>query len=163
MNVNLKKHIRPTYRTLRMFFFRQIYGLKNVHNTFYCVGKSIISKDIVAGCFVFIGPRCEIYPKVRIGDYTLIASDVKIIGGDHKYSIPSLPIVFSGREDLKETIIGKDVWLGTRSIVMTGNTIGDGAIIAAGSVITKDVEPYTIVGGVPAKFIKNRLPLCFFF
>jgi acetyltransferase-like isoleucine patch superfamily enzyme len=52
--------------------------------------------------------------------------------------------------------VGNDVWIGHGAIVIAGVTIGDGAIVAAGSVVTKDVEPCTIVGGNPARFIKNR-------
>lgn len=55
-------------------------------------------------------------------------------------------------------IIEAEVWLGANSIILSGVTIGKGAIVAAGSVVTKDVPPYTIVGGNPAKFIKNRVP-----
>ena len=55
-----------------------------------------------------------------------------------------------------DTIIGNDVWIGRESIIMPGVKIGDGAIIAAYSVVTKDVEPYSLVGGNPAKFIKKR-------
>ena len=57
---------------------------------------------------------------------------------------------------VKKIIIGNDVYIGYGSTVLGGVTIGDGAIIAAGSVVTKDVPPYTIYGGVPAKFIKNK-------
>lgn len=154
--LNLKNKIRPVYRFAKMFILRQIYGLRNVHKTFYMVGKSEISKDLIAGCYTYIGPKCEIYANVKIGDYTMLASEVKIIGGDHKYDNPNRPMIFSGRDIIKVTNIGKDVWVGSRSIILAGVNIGDGAIIAAGSVISKDVEPYTIVGGVPAKFIKNR-------
>ena len=55
-----------------------------------------------------------------------------------------------------ECIIGNDVWIGCNAVVCRGVRVGDGAVIAAGAVVTKDVEPYTIVGGVPAKFIKRR-------
>lgn len=55
-----------------------------------------------------------------------------------------------------DTVIGNDVWLGYHAVIMPGVTIGDGAIVAAESVVTKDVEPYTIVGGNPAKEIKKR-------
>lgn len=64
-------------------------------------------------------------------------------------------MIFAGR-DRKKTIIGDDVWVGAYSIIMAGVTIGDGAIVAAGSVVTKNIEPYTIVGGCPAKLIKMR-------
>lgn len=151
-----KRVLRPLYRTLRMHLLRRLYGLKSVDKTFYIQGKSMIAKDLRAGCFVNIAPSCLIYPKVSIGNYTMLATQVMIIGGDHKFNIPGRPMTFSGRSELKETYIGKDVWIGARSIVFTGVSIGDGAIIAAGSVVTKDIEPYSIVGGVPAKIIKYR-------
>ena len=152
----MKQLLRRVYRETRMFILRNVYGFRNFHKTVYSCTKSSISKDLIAGPFVFIGPQCEIYPNVELGSYTMLASEVKIIGADHKFDIPGLPMIFSGREVLKKTRIGKDVWIGTRSIIMTGIEIGDGAIVATNSVVTKNVEPYTIVGGSPAKFIKQR-------
>jgi acetyltransferase-like isoleucine patch superfamily enzyme len=64
--------------------------------------------------------------------------------------------IFLDREERYVVEIGNDVWIGNNVLIMDGLTIGDGAIIAAGSVVTKDVLPYTIMGGVPAKFIKLR-------
>lgn len=101
-------------------------------------------------------PRCIIYPNTIIGDYTLLASDVHIVGCDHVYNTPGCPIQYSGRGAYKTTTIGKDCWIGERSTIITGVQIGNGSIIAAGSVVTKDIEPYSIYGGVPAKFIKKR-------
>jgi acetyltransferase-like isoleucine patch superfamily enzyme len=139
-----------------MFVVRKAYRLKFIHHTVYIAGKSTISPDLRAGVYVFIGPGCIIYPKVAIGKYTLLANNVSIIGGDHKYNIPGRPIGCSGRDVVKPTAIGSDAWIGAYSIVMAGVTIGDGAIIAAGSVVTKNVEPFAIYGGVPAKKIKDR-------
>lgn len=93
---------------------------------------------------------------MSIGKYTMLANDVKIIGGDHYYKRVGVPIIFSGRAELHPTVIGDDVWIGAYSIIMAGVTIGNGAIIAAGSVVTKDLEPYGIYGGIPAKLIKMR-------
>jgi carbonic anhydrase/acetyltransferase-like protein (isoleucine patch superfamily) len=59
-------------------------------------------------------------------------------------------------EEYRQTIIGNDVWIGARAILIDGITVGDGAVIGAGAVVTKDVPPYAIVGGVPAKIIKYR-------
>lgn len=152
----IKTVIRKFYRDIKMRFLRRIYNLDSVSKTMYLSGKSKISSDLIAGEYVFIAGGAVIYPKVIIGDYTMLAPNVRIMGDDHNYSKVGIPTIFSGRNSLKETIIGKDVWIGTNSIINTGVVIGNGSIIAAGSVITKDVEPYTIVGGVPAKFIKNR-------
>ncbi|CAA7386189.1 CatB-related O-acetyltransferase [Chryseobacterium fistulae] len=152
----MKLLIREFYRNMKMFFYRAYYRLDNVDKTFYMGGKSLISRDLVAEEYVYIGPNCTIYAGVKIGKYTMFAPEVKVIGDDHNYDQPGLPIIFSGRPEQKETIIGRDVWVGYGAIVTKGITIGDGAIIAANSVVTKDVEPYSIVGGVPAKFIKFR-------
>ncbi|QTL52376.1 Vat family streptogramin A O-acetyltransferase [Priestia aryabhattai] len=77
-----------------------------------------------------------------------------IFGGGWEKHTPTLnQLLFKG-----DTIIGNDVWMGTDTVIMPGINIGDGAIIAAKSVITKDVEPYTIVGGNPAQKIKERFP-----
>lgn len=62
-----------------------------------------------------------------------------------------------GARRFRQFCIGNDVWIGSRSLIMKGVTIGDGAIIAAGSVVTKDVPPYEIWGGNPAHFLKSRL------
>ena len=152
----MKKIFKKIYRTTKMFVFRKIYKLKDVHPTFYMGGKSEISSDLKAGAFVYIGPRCVIYPKVSIDDYTMIANDVSIIGGDHKFDHPGIPIIFSGRDNLKHTKIGKDVWIGAYVKIMAGVTIGDGTIVALGSLVTKDLEAFSIYGGVPAKKLKDR-------
>ena len=86
----------------------------------------------------------------------MIANNVSIIGDDHFYKKTGIPIIFSGRETIKKTIIGKDCWIGAHSIIMTGVRIGDGTIVAAGSVVTKDIPEFCIYGGVPAKKIKDR-------
>nr|WP_315215435.1 DapH/DapD/GlmU-related protein [uncultured Flavobacterium sp.] len=152
----MKNKIRQLYRLIRMYYIRKKYNLKNVHRTFYMGGKSFLSQDIKVGAYVYIGPRCIIYPKVEIGDYTLLANDIAIVGDDHIYDKPGIPILFSERGIIKQTKIGKDVWIGAYSKIMTGINIGDGAIIATGSIVTKDVEAFSIYGGVPAKKIKDR-------
>lgn len=144
-------------RWLKRKYYIKKYRLKNVHPKFlatYSLGG--VAKDITAGAYSYIGPRCIIYPKVSIGNFTMIANDVCIIGADHYFRRPGIPMVFAGREGLHETIIGNDVWIGARAIIMVGTKIGNGAIVAAGSVVTKDIEPYAIYGGVPARKIKDR-------
>jgi virginiamycin A acetyltransferase len=114
--------------------------------------------------FDFIGD------KLIIGKFCMIASDVQFImnGANHlTKAISSFPFAIFG-EDWKNamdgknyptkgnTEIGNDVWIGFNSIIMPGVKIGDGAIIATNSTVTKNVEPYSIVGGNPAKEIKKR-------
>lgn len=143
-------------RVLKRRYYIFKYGLKHVDKTFIATSKCSISKDFVAGEYSYVGPNSHIYPKVTIGKYTMLANNVSIIGGDHYYKKAGIPIIFSGRAELKPTIIGDDVWIGAHTIIMTGIKIGNGAIVAAGSIITKDLPPYGIYGGVPAKLIKMR-------
>lgn len=152
----MKQYLRRLFRNTRMFILRKKIGLKNVHSTFYLGGRSRISKDLKAAKYTYIGPDCIIYPKVELGAFTMLANNVSIIGDDHIYDKPGVPSIFSGRPERSNTVIGKDVWIGAYSKIKTGVTIGDGAIIALGAVVTKDVEPYAIYGGVPAKKIKPR-------
>lgn len=148
--------IRKLGRSIKRWYYIHRYHLRSVHPTFYMAGKSSIPSDLVAGAYVYIGPYCILYKGVEIGAYTMLANNVSIIGGDHDFKKPGIPMIFSGREMPRKTIIGKDCWIGAHSIIMTGVRIGNGTIIAAGSVVTKDVEPYSIYAGVPAKKIKNR-------
>ncbi len=144
---------------LRLFkrrYYIWKYGLKQVHSTFIAAPRCSIAKDFKGGEYSYVGPGLSIYPGVSIGKYTMIANNVHIIGGDHCFNKVGIPIIFSGREPRKETIIGSDCWIGAYSVVMTGVHIGDGAIVAAGSVVTKNIPPYAIVGGVPTKLIRMR-------
>jgi len=108
--------------------------------------------------------------KLRIGKFCMIASDVKFImnGANHlTNSLTTYPFAIFGKgwENAMEEktypqkgdiTIGNDVWIGYNATVMAGVSIGDGAIIAANSTVIKDVEPYSMVGGNPAKEIKKR-------
>jgi len=81
--------------------------------------------------------------------------DVKIYSRNHKTDRLDIPIQRQGKNYL-ETKIGNDVWIGANVIILAGVTIGSHSVIAAGSVVTKNTEPYAIVGGIPAKTIKLR-------
>jgi galactoside O-acetyltransferase len=93
--------------------------------------------------------------KIILGDYVLIGPNVVLRASDHIPTRPDLTIREQGHTG-GEIIVGDDVWIGANSVVVAGVHIGKGAVVAAGAVVTTDVEPYTIVGGVPAKFIKKR-------
>jgi acetyltransferase-like isoleucine patch superfamily enzyme len=150
------ENIRQFARSFKMLLIRRIKGLKNVSKTFYCSSSSTIAQDLIAGEYSFINHHCDICPRVRIGNYTILGPYVMITGDDHIFNCVGVPIYFSGRPKLRETIIADDVWVGARAIILTGTAIGRGAIVAAGSVITKTVNPYEIVAGVPARKIRDR-------
>lgn len=93
---------------------------------------------------------------VFIGDRTLVGYRTQIISGNHIIPGDKAPIFNSGHE-YKAVHISEDVWIGASCIIMPGVTIGVGAVVAGGSVVTKDVPDYSIVAGVPAKIIKDRV------
>ena len=132
------------------------FGLKNVHPTFYLAGGAKVSRDLEAHEYSFIGTGSLIGPGVSLGAYSMIGPNVSIVGLDHRFDVPGTPIIFSGRPEFRRTPIERDAWIGAGAIVMAGVTIGRGAIVAAGAVVTKDVPPYAIVAGVPAKPIGSR-------
>lgn len=87
---------------------------------------------------------------ITIGDNTAIGPDVTVFAAGHDYKKLNLP------DTADSVIIGNNCWIGGRSTILQGVKIGDGAVVAAGSIVTHDVQPFTIVAGVPAKEIKKR-------
>jgi acetyltransferase-like isoleucine patch superfamily enzyme len=117
------------------------------------------AKNIYLGKNVRITIDCCIWAeqnsRIIIGDNVLVGPGVKMFTGNHGIEMNGIPMVFQERTE-KDIHIGNDVWIGANSVIVSGATIEDGAIIAAGSVVTKRVPSYCIVGGVPAKIIKQR-------
>ncbi|RZL32362.1 MAG: acyltransferase [Pedobacter sp.] len=136
-------------------------------------GEIIIgnNNEILNGCLLMtyggkiaIGNRCSINPYtiiyghgegVKIADNVLIAGHCMLIPANHIFERTDIPINKQGTSS-KGIVINQDVWIGAACTILDGVEIGEGAIVAAGSVVTKNVEPFTIVGGVPAKILKRR-------
>jgi acetyltransferase-like isoleucine patch superfamily enzyme len=85
----------------------------------------------------------------------MVAAFCYVLDVDHEFADPDRPIPQQGLR-VKPVIVGNDVWVGAGSFILRGVTIGDGAVVAANSVVTEDVPPYTIVAGSPARAIKKR-------
>lgn len=109
-------------------------------------------KNTKIGQNVFINSSCHFQDQggISIGDSTLIGHNVVLATVNHAIE-PQL----KRKNSYAPITVGKNVWIGSNVVVLQGVTIGDWAVVAAGAVVTKDVESYTIVGGVPAKFIKK--------
>lgn len=103
-----------------------------------------------------VGINCEVYGPVKIGNDVMMGPEVVIYTTGHAYDRTDIPMREQGSTPYEPVVIGNDVWIGRRAMIMPGVTIGDGAIIGAGAVVTKDVPPYAVVGGVPAKVLKYR-------
>ena len=111
-----------------------------------CIGNRVgIARDVVL----------DGRGKLKIGDDTLVGFESVILTSTHNSNRIDIPINKQGMF-FAPVIIGTDIWIGARAIIMPGVTIGDGAVIGANAIVTKNVDNYTVVGGVPARFIKNR-------
>jgi virginiamycin A acetyltransferase len=133
-----------------------IYDFARVTSTTIGLNSYVAAKSAVHNCT--IGRFCSIGPEVMIG---LGIHPTGNMVSTHPSFYSSRNPTVSYRKDLsleeyKPVIIGNDVWVGARAIILDGVTIGDGAVIGAGAVVTKNVEPYTIMGGVPARLIRRR-------
>lgn len=93
---------------------------------------------------------------VQIGQDVVMGPDVVIMTTAHAWEDPAVPVRLQGDLPIAPVVIGDDVWLGTRVIVMPGVIIGKGAIIGAGSIVTKDVADFAVVAGAPARLIRWR-------
>ena len=135
-----------------------------------CIAGSSLGRCSYVGCDCYI-------PKTKIGRYCSIAQGVRVVMGNHPVSqfvsthgafySKDFFVSYTKKQKYKEysyadeneeffVEIGNDVWIGSDVLILNGIKIGDGAVIAAGAVVVKDVEPYAVVGGVPAKHIKYR-------
>lgn len=103
-----------------------------------------------------LGINCYVRGPLVIGRDVMMGPDVMIFHGDHEMSRRDIPMRLQGDSESKQVVIGDDVWIGARVIILKGVHVGKGAVLAAGAVVSKDVPEYAIVGGVPAKVLKYR-------
>lgn len=141
---------------------KKIRGFWGKHIVNYC-GKnvnfernSVFGPELRIGDNSGIGIDSEVYGPVTIGSDVMMGPEVIIYTSGHEYSRTDVPIRLQGGSEVKPVVIGNDVWIGRRAIIMPGVSIGDGCVIGAAAVVTKDVKDYSVVGGVPARVIKAR-------
>jgi putative colanic acid biosynthesis acetyltransferase WcaF len=109
--------------------------------------------NLELGDYVAIASRAEVYnvANIKIGSNVTISQDSYLCTASHDISKLKKPLVFSPLS------VEDSAWVTARAIILPGVTVGEGAVVAAGAVVTKDVEPWTVVGGNPAKVIKKRV------
>ncbi len=140
---------------IRRFFVRGMIDKcgKNVnieHGAFLASGKGIEIGDNSG-----LGLNCRVTGPLKIGNDVMMGPSVMIFTQNHETQDLTIPMRLQTAPKFGVTI-GDDVWLGANALIMPGVTIGNGCIIAAGAVVTKDVTDYAVVGGNPAKIIKMR-------
>jgi putative colanic acid biosynthesis acetyltransferase WcaF len=108
---------------------------------------------LTIGAETAIGPGVTLYNlgRLRIGERVVISQNAYLCGGTHDYTRASYPLI------CKELTIGDDVWIGASAFLCPGLSIGQGAVVGACSVVTRDVEPWTVVAGNPARIIRRRV------
>ena len=103
-----------------------------------------------------LGIRCTVPYDLKVGSNVMMAPDVTIVGENHRFDRMNLPMRLQGYQRFPPVRIEDDVWIGARAIILPGVTIGQGAIIGAGAVVTKDVPAYAICAGNPARVLRLR-------
>jgi O-antigen/teichoic acid export membrane protein/acetyltransferase-like isoleucine patch superfamily enzyme len=148
----------PSY-TLRYLWYRNVLGWDIGEGTTILMGQYIqmtgirtSGRRVSIGNGTVINQKCLIYTSsgLIIGNHVSISAEVALITGTHNINDPNFT------SDYRPIVIDDYVWIGTRAMILQGVTIGQGAVVMAGAVVTHDVEPFSIVGGVPAKPIAER-------
>ena len=130
----------------------RFFGAKLAGGLIYRSVRIYAPWNLETGMWTVLGPRVKIYNKgmVIVGGSVVISQDSYICTASHDISSVRMALI------TKPILVASNVWVGAKTLILPGVTIGEGAVIAAGAVVTKDVEPWTVVGGNPAKFIKKR-------
>lgn len=158
------------YTLARFFVFRRFFFTCCFGVGFQChgyrrvkLGKNVLignyvrfqAMDIRVGEHSQIGHNNYFYGDIHIGRFFMSGPNVCIMAGNHGMEVNGIPMVYQNAKS-KGIRIGDDVWLGCNTTILDGVNIGDGSIIGAGSVVLRDVEPYTVYAGSPAKKIRER-------
>lgn len=140
-------------------FFRQLCGkliLKKCGKNVNIEKGAIFSEGIELGDNSGIGRDAELDCGITIGNNVMMGPCVKMFVKNHNFSRIDIPMNSQGESPVMPIVIGDDVWIGANVIILPGVSIGNGCVIGAGSVVTKSVPEYSVVGGNPAKIIRNR-------
>jgi acetyltransferase-like isoleucine patch superfamily enzyme len=152
---------------LLMYLYRSLWGCCGRNVVFFPTNSDFLYQNIFIGNNVFIGQGASFIASISyisIGDKTFFGPNVTIRGGNHSsHIVGKFMADYTSADKLPDddapVIIDEDVWVGTGAIILKGVRIGRGAIVAAGSVVTKNVPPYSIFGGIPAKLLRFRFSI----
>ena len=148
-------HGSKIYHSVRMDTppYRRFWlGRRSVVESYCCINNAV--GDVTIGDYTRIGIHCTLIGPVCIGNHVNLAQGITVTALNHNFEDSSKRIDEQG-VSTKPVVIGDDVWIGTNAVILPGVTIGSHCVVAAGAVVTKDIPDHTLVGGVPAKVIKN--------
>lgn len=153
---------RKVFDRIAMFVMLPLFESHGKNIVFFPMHSSFSYKNIALGDDVYIGPGALLSAsesQIVFNNKIILGPNVTMMGGDHNISMIG-KYMFDVKEKLPENdlpiIIEDDVWIGTGAIILKGVKVGTGSVIAAGALVIKNVPPYSIVGGVPAKVLKMR-------
>lgn len=143
---------------LLMYCYRNRFRSAGKNLVFDPISSSFSYGSINVGDHVFIGGRAWFSGEIAISSYVMFGPGVTILGGDHEFKNTKIPMRFVKDNASRQgsISIGRDSWIGANVTILKGVVVGDGAIIAAGAVVNRDVEPFSIVAGVPSRKIGMR-------
>jgi len=127
-------------------------GRQRLVESYCCINNAV--GDVTIGDYTRIGIHCTVIGPVCIGNHVNLAQGITVTALNHIFKDSSRRIDEQG-VSTKPVVIGDDVWIGANAVILPGVTIGSHCVVAAGAVVTKDVPNHTLVGGIPAKVIKN--------
>lgn len=146
-------HFKPAF-VIRRFFAKRI--AVSVGKNANIEKQAYFTPGLEIGDNSGVGIRCEVNGPCKIGNDVMMGPEVVIYTSTHAHDRIDITMIEQGFEEVRPVTIGNDVWIGRRAMIMPGVNIGNGCIVGAGAVVTKDVPDYCIVGGVPAKVVKRR-------
>lgn len=153
-NLPLSYHVKAS-KAIRGFFAKHI--LKSMGKDVNIEKGALFDSQVEIGDRSGIGANCSVLGPVKIGKFVNMGPDVIIYTRNHAHDRTDITMQEQGFEEYKEVCIDDDVWIGGRVIILPGVKIGKGCIIGAGAVVSKDVPPYSIAVGNPAKVVKSRI------
>lgn len=171
MTKKILLHLFPVYRIVyhyltSVFIGLYMWKLKHVLRKFGKFNRIFFANivepyNVSIGHHVYINRGCNLITtgsEIEIGDYIMIGPNTTFVAQNRDISDYSKPMIFNNKYLKKKIIIENDVWIGANVTILPGVTVRKGAVVGAGSVVTKDVDSYSIFAGVPAKKLRDRFP-----
>ena len=147
---------------LRYLLYRALFQRLDGFCYLYPGARLSHTYGISAGRNLMVNAGAFLYGRggLHFGDDVMIGPNAVIVSSQHRFDDPRIPMVYQGHKT-DVVRIGSDVWIGANAVILPGVTVADGTVISAGAVVTRDTEPYSIVGGIPAAKIgmRPRLPV----